>query len=304
MIQFNTDLILLDGNEGDDVFPEKFSNEIYYSNEDAYCSVSYESNISIKYIINGTETYRVGDRGIRVHGGTYLLVNDGRWVECLPGHGSEAISVFLNKNVVQDVINVYGRKNRQLLDLPFEDGGIHFEFMEYPFGQNDLLGAALKRLHRGIMRDGVPQTRFVEETYFSIAEAMVFSQDKVRRQVERIDKVKRATREELFRRLLTARDFLASTSRYHFNFDTVCAHSGLSKFHLIRLFKSVFGITPYRYYLHCKVEDAKKSLRDKSLKIHHVAYDCGFTDVYSFSKRFKGITGISPSQYRKDILGF
>lgn len=304
MTQFNKDLILLDGDKGQDFFPEKFSNEIYYSNEDAYCYVSYESNISIKYIVSGTESYSVGGRGIQVPHGTYLLVNDGRQVECLPGLESEAISVFLNKEVVQDVINVCRKKEVRLLDIPFDDSNIRFEFMEHPFSQKDELGDRLKRLYQKIMAQGTPDTRFVEETYFSIAESLVFAQDKVQREVRRIDKVKKSTREELYKRLLLARDYIASTTRYEFNFSLLCAQCGLSKYHLIRLFRSVFGMTPYRYYLNCKVEESKSFLKNKGLRIKDVAYDAGFTDVHSFSKIFKGVTGLSPSHYRTMILSF
>lgn len=48
-----------------------------------------------------------------------------------------------------------------------------------------------------------------------------------------------------------------------------------------------------------RVERAKMFLNDYSLKTYEVAFKVGFQDEKYFSKRFKKITGMSPSEYRK-----
>lgn len=66
--------------------------------------------------------------------------------------------------------------------------------------------------------------------------------------------------------------------------------------------------TLFTKYEHCgfveylnqyRVERAKLFLRDYGLKTYEVAYKVGFKDEKYFSKVFKKITGMSPSEYRK-----
>jgi len=47
------------------------------------------------------------------------------------------------------------------------------------------------------------------------------------------------------------------------------------------------------------VENAKKYLKDIKLKTFEIAELVGFSDATYFSRVFKNITGISPSDYRK-----
>lgn len=68
--------------------------------------------------------------------------------------------------------------------------------------------------------------------------------------------------------------------------------------------------TLFTKYEHCgfieylnqyRVERAKLFLRDYGLKTYEVAYKVGFKDEKYFSKVFKKITGMSPSEFRKTI---
>nr|WP_249317008.1 AraC family transcriptional regulator [Bacillus sp. FJAT-50079] len=70
----------------------------------------------------------------------------------------------------------------------------------------------------------------------------------------------------------------------------------LSKFQFIRLFKSHTGITPYQYFLNCKIERAKR-LIDKNRDIYAAVADCGFVDLTHLNKHFKKTYGITAFEY-------
>ncbi|MEL7425336.1 MAG: AraC family transcriptional regulator [Bacteroidota bacterium] len=71
-----------------------------------------------------------------------------------------------------------------------------------------------------------------------------------------------------------------------------------SKFHLIRIFKKYYGITPRQYLINKRIEVAKKSLRSGK-SVSDTCYSVGFDSINSFSNLFKAKTGVSPSVYQK-----
>ncbi len=67
-------------------------------------------------------------------------------------------------------------------------------------------------------------------------------------------------------------------------------------------FKALFGITIHQYILKYKTDEAIlyfKNFPHMSLK--EIAYNLAFYDEYHFSKQFKKITGVSPSQYKREL---
>lgn len=72
---------------------------------------------------------------------------------------------------------------------------------------------------------------------------------------------------------------------------------GVSQRRFNDLFKSITGTTPNRYIVLKKIELGKKLKQIDNISITEIAEQCGFSDVYYFSKCFKDITGIAPSKY-------
>lgn len=76
----------------------------------------------------------------------------------------------------------------------------------------------------------------------------------------------------------------------------------VSESYLIRQFKSVYGVTPYKFLLNKKIETAKKLLTFTNKNITKIAEELGFDNEHYFSDIFKQKTGHSPSAYRKNNL--
>lgn len=67
-------------------------------------------------------------------------------------------------------------------------------------------------------------------------------------------------------------------------------------------FKSLFGTTIHQYILHFKIEQAISYFKNfPEMQMKEIAYNLGFYDEYHFSKQFKKITGLSPSEYKKEV---
>ena len=67
-------------------------------------------------------------------------------------------------------------------------------------------------------------------------------------------------------------------------------------------FKKQFGISMQQYILQLRIETAKRHLQTNNMTIQDLAINCGFYNSSYFSKYFKKIVGITPTEYKKQIL--
>lgn len=74
---------------------------------------------------------------------------------------------------------------------------------------------------------------------------------------------------------------------------------GVSKSHLIRLFKLHSGLTPTQYIAKVRVDKAVELLNQTDMNILEIAYAVGFKSLSNFYKCFKEQTGHSPKEHRK-----
>ena len=83
--------------------------------------------------------------------------------------------------------------------------------------------------------------------------------------------------------------------------DDMVARAHMSKYHFIRLFKRVIGVTPYRYLTAHRINAAKTLLRTTDMQVGEIAEKCGFSDTSNFVVQFKKHAGQKPLEYRKDF---
>lgn len=74
--------------------------------------------------------------------------------------------------------------------------------------------------------------------------------------------------------------------------------AGLSISHFERRFRHAFGASPRQYLVRVRVEHAAKLLRETDQTVSQIALACGFYDHAHFSRSFRRIMKLSPSQYR------
>ena len=74
--------------------------------------------------------------------------------------------------------------------------------------------------------------------------------------------------------------------------------AGLSRYHFLRTFKSVTGVTPHQWLLRTRLRDAARRLLSSRAPITEIALEVGFDDLSNFIRSFRTEFGISPRQYR------
>ena len=104
------------------------------------------------------------------------------------------------------------------------------------------------------------------------------------------------------RLLRRAKDVMDRDWAERIDVATVAAGVGYSRYHFVRLFKEAYGETPGQYLSRRRVERAQDLLRTANLTVTEICLAVGFDSLGSFSSRFKQITGVTPSEYRRAAL--
>ncbi|TDE41791.1 AraC family transcriptional regulator [Flavobacterium rhamnosiphilum] len=73
--------------------------------------------------------------------------------------------------------------------------------------------------------------------------------------------------------------------------------------HLSRDFSKYFNSSFGEYIRKLKVEKSLELISQKKLDLTAIAFECGFSDQSHFTRCFKEINGINPSEYRKILFG-
>ena len=81
----------------------------------------------------------------------------------------------------------------------------------------------------------------------------------------------------------------------------IANHLHFNPNYLMRAFKSETGLSILEYIVRARMEAAKKILKGTRLPVKDVAYMVGYMDGVYFTKVFHKETGMTPSQYRKEM---
>ena len=97
---------------------------------------------------------------------------------------------------------------------------------------------------------------------------------------------------------INTKRYLDTNFEQEINLDLLAHLQYTSKYHLIRVFKRYYGVTPRQYLINKRIEKAKIFLKSGK-SVSDTCYAIGFESINSFSNLFKTKTGMSPSIYRR-----
>lgn len=100
------------------------------------------------------------------------------------------------------------------------------------------------------------------------------------------------------RRIAAALRLIAAQADEPLSLAGLASAAAMSRYHFLRTFRAVVGMTPHQYILHTRLLRAAVRLRRTREAISAIAFAAGFNDLSTFNRRFARIIGQSPSAYR------
>ncbi len=103
--------------------------------------------------------------------------------------------------------------------------------------------------------------------------------------------------------LLTVEQYIRENIRRDLPLSELAKICSLSPTYFHSIFTEFFQKTPAQYILECRISAAKTGLITGDYSLTKLAADCGFSSQSYFCYKFKQVTGKTPLQYRKEMLG-
>ena len=103
--------------------------------------------------------------------------------------------------------------------------------------------------------------------------------------------------------LAKGRKLLESSPEREDDIQSLADSSYMSKYHYIRRFKAISGLTPNKFRLQNRIRKAQQLIADGE-KVADAAAMSGFYDQSHFDRYFKRIVGIPPKEYIRSLRNF
>jgi AraC-like DNA-binding protein len=96
-------------------------------------------------------------------------------------------------------------------------------------------------------------------------------------------------------------DYINKNFATHINTQTLSRRFGFVPSYISKLFKQYKGMSPSEYLTHVRIEKAKELIRSVSdVNVADIAAAVGFSDPSYFSRLFRRMTGLLPTEYRNN----
>lgn len=277
--------------------PLNFDDVIIHSRLRDFDKSVGDSGLSIKLGHIGTERYFFRNRQVSLQRGEYLLVNRHQTFDCFIRNPTpvEGFCFYLSPRLIQEATSGLSRNTEDLLGHPAPKSNKAPRFLEkiYRTDENEL-GRYLEQLRPAL---AAHQQLDFNQVFFDVATALLRTHWRTEQEMRGIDCARRSTREELYRRLCTARQYIYDNYCNDLQLEELAKAALLSKYHLLRTYKQAFGITPYQQVLELRLHKATRLVGEGD-SLSSVARELGFSDRRSFTKAFKKKFGMAPSHYR------
>lgn len=256
--------------------------------------------LSIKCFFDGTGFYNVGAGNYAVDEQSYLILNHRQdYSITIDSHANVgSFIIFFETGFAEEVHRSLVAKPESLLDEPKAGAAQSINFFQKTYAHDGLLSPVLFHL-----RETLPQRKddhlWIKEQLHDVMQKLLQVHRNVLKDVEALPAVRATTREEIYRRIHRAKDFIYASLSEAITIDDMARVACLSPNHFLRSFKQVFRQTPHQYLTTLRLEKAKILLTQSDRSVTDICVEVGFDSLGSFSWLFRRRTGLSPEQFRK-----
>lgn len=276
-------------------------NNAFYIQANNLESGQHQSRLSIRAVFNGYHFHQVAGMDHMVNTQNYLVVNEGQsyYSAIQAERDLEALIIAFRPGFIAKLLSERKAKVGYLLDNPFLENTEAIGFYENTYPQNPGIHALLQEARHTVV-EGVYENLYLEELFTRLGEALLDHHGLLSRELEKLDVRKSSTKQELFRRISTAKDYLDSHLSEHVTLEDLSKIATLSTYHLLRTFKTFYGLAPHQYLTQQRLNYARYLLVESTESIAQIVSKCGFESHSSFGRLFKRQFGHSPKAIRQN----
>jgi AraC family transcriptional regulator len=255
--------------------------------------------LTIKTTLTGEEHYETHHSHYTVDHDHFLVFNNGRmyssWISSPVD--VESFTLNINPDFEQHAIqSICGTATSQL-DEPFHHKHYDLRFTERLYTCDHRVSHLIKSI-RELSKDFRTNKDRLDLMFYSIMESLLLLQSNTNAEIERVDKVKRSTRNEIFERLVRTKDLIYSCYGNNISVEEMAKVACMNSFYFLRQFRKTFGMTPHQLLTKRRLEVAARLLCTTSIPVTDICTEIGFSDLSSFGKLFRHRYGVSPSGFR------
>lgn len=103
---------------------------------------------------------------------------------------------------------------------------------------------------------------------------------------------------EIFKRVTA---YMEDNITKHLTIEQICWDNMIGRTKLQKIFHVETGIGIIDYFSKMKISAAKHMIRDGKLNFSQISEQLGYSSIHYFSRQFKKITGMSPSDYASSV---
>ena len=256
--------------------------------------------LSIRAAWGGEERCKFNGRTVAVDDDSFLIVNNGRICETRIDSVQpvESLSIHFRPGLVE---RAYGAMTLAIEDA-LDRGDLVIErsaqFDESLHPHDKLISPVVRfiRLH---LLQGVDDAAWYEEQMHFLLARMLAHRDALVRRIDNLRLARATTRHEIYRRISIATDFLHSNYAQAPDLMTLGRTACLSKYHFLRLFTLVHGVTPHQYLQRKRAQVALRLLRTTSFPLQEIAVRVGFAHRHSLVRQLRQWTGLTLREIRR-----
>jgi AraC family transcriptional regulator len=259
----------------------------------------YPELLSIRAVWGGTQYCHFNGRTIAVDDDNFLILNHGRIysTSIRATHPVESLTICFQPELIRLVQDDAASSIEQMLDRGGSAAEPPRDFIENLQPHEGTVSPVLKFIRAHLWRGLVDEAWYEEQLIF-LLERMRARQGKLLEQIDQLALIRPATRREAFRRVALATDFLHTRYVEEVDLEALAKMAYLSKFHFLRLFRLIHGVTPRAYLQRKRVDVALRLLESTQLPIGEVAQRVGFAYESTLLRHMRRRTKLSPRQIR------